>query len=179
MPTGFQFTNGRMPPGEDCIWIKFHSEVSRMELQSKTQAWAHECLTKDADANARFHVPAVYDFFETTINGLDYGIIVMEFAKGVTIDDTYGKILWSSSMSQEEKENKICLYKDRVIEAICLLYSLTPPADTAPGPYGGGIATNLVWGHEEPEAPREYESVQDLQDWINSENERVSPTRVQ
>ncbi|KAG8165472.1 hypothetical protein KVR01_004024 [Diaporthe batatas] len=179
MPTGFQCTKGHLPPGEDRIWIKFNLDVPRMRLQAKTQAWAHECIAKDENANARFHVPAVYDFFDTRINKLKYGLIVMEFAKGISVDDIESTILKSSDMSQEEKQNKICLYKDRIIEAVCLLYSLTPPEDAAPGPYGGGIATNLVWGREEPESPRKYGSVEDLQDWINSENERHNTNDIQ
>ncbi|POS69866.1 hypothetical protein DHEL01_v211741 [Diaporthe helianthi] len=179
MPTGFQFTNGHLPPGKGRVWIKFNFDVLRMQWQANTQAWAHERITKDENTHARFHVPRVYDFFETSINEFKYGLIVMEFADGVTVHDIETKIIRSSNMSQEEKQKKIGLCKDRVVEAVCLLYSLTPPEDAAPGPYGGGLATSLVWGREEPESPREYGSVQDLQNWINSENERVSPTELQ
>lgn len=177
MLKGFQFTNGHLPPGANRIWVKYSFDVPRMQWQANTQAWAHECITKDENANAKFHVPRVYDSFEARVNELDYGLIVMEFTKGVSIDNIERQIVKSSNMSEEEKQNKIGLYKDRVVEAICFLYSLTPPEDMAPGPYGGGCVTNFVWGKEEPESPRAYESVEDLQNWINLENERVSATK--
>lgn len=170
---GFQFTNGHLPAGADCVWIKYDFDVPRLQWQANTQAWAHGQIAKDDKANTRFHIPRVYDFFEARINELDYGLIVMEFAEGVTVRDIEFNIK-SSNMSQEEKQNKLCLFKDRVVEAICLLYSLTPPEDTAPGPYGGGLSTSLVWGREDSNSPREYESVKDLQNWINAENDRVS-----
>lgn len=175
---GFQFTNGHLPPGADCLWIKYDFDVPRMQWQANTQAWAHEQIAKDENANARFHVPRVYDCFEAAINELDYGLIVMEFAKGVSVSEIEFNITKSDNMSQEEKQNKLCMFKDRVVEAICLLYSFTPPEDAAPGPHGGGRITNLVWGREVSESPREYESVEDLQNWINAENDRVSQTKL-
>ncbi|KAI7786516.1 hypothetical protein LA080_003245 [Diaporthe eres] len=48
------------------------------------------------------------------------------------------------------------------------------PPDTAPGPHGGGHITNLVWGREDSESPRQCESVEYLQDWRNMENDRIS-----
>ncbi|KAL1856261.1 hypothetical protein Daus18300_010833 [Diaporthe australafricana] len=172
---GFQFTHGHLPPGVDCLWIKYDFHVPRLQWQANTQTWAHEQITKDENADARFHVPGVYDFFEAEIDGFDYGLIVMELAKGVLLSDVEYNIKKSSNMSRDEKQNKICLFKDSVVEAICLLYSLTPPEDTAPGPYGGGLVTNLVWGREDSNSPREYESVEDLQNWINAENDRTNP----
>ncbi|KAI7784469.1 hypothetical protein LA080_009968 [Diaporthe eres] len=124
MLKGFQFTTGHLPPGANRIWVKYSFDVPRMQWQANTQAWAHECITKDENANAKFHVPRIYDSFEARINELNYELIVMEFAK-------------------------------------------------APGPYGGGCVTNFVWGKEEPESPRAYESVEDLQNWINLENKRT------
>lgn len=175
---GFQFTNGHLPPGADCVWIKYDFDVPRLQRQANTQAWAHEQIAKDDNANARFHVPRVYDCFEAAINGLDYGLIVMEFAQGVSVSEIEFNITKSRNMSREEKKNKLCMFKNRVIEAICLLYSLTPPEDTAPGPHGGGLITNLVWGREDSESSREYESAEDLQNWINAENDRVSQTKL-
>ncbi|KAJ0109344.1 hypothetical protein J7T55_000269 [Diaporthe amygdali] len=146
---GFKLTNGHLPAGADCVWIKYDFDVPRLQWQANTQAWAYEQIAKDDNANARFHIPRVCDFFEARINGLDYGLIVMEFVEGVTVSDIEFNIT-SSNISQEEKQNKLC-------------------------PYGGGLITNLVWGREDSNSPQEYESVEDLQNWINAENDRTNP----
>lgn len=61
------------------------------------------------------------------------------------------------------------MFERRGVEPVCLLYSLTEPDDTAPGPYGDGRITNLVWDGEDSESPQEYESVEVLQNWIDAE----------
>lgn len=81
-----------------------------MRRLANTQAWAYAQIAKDENTNARFYVPRVYDFFEVEMAKADYGLIVMEYVKGVSASDIEHNINMASNMSQEEKQNKLRLY---------------------------------------------------------------------
>lgn len=57
----------------------------------------------------------------------------------------------------------------RIVSALLSFVTLRPPTDMAPapGPLYGGRMSYLVWDFEDPVAPNDYHSVQELQDDIN------------
>lgn len=64
-------------------------------------------------------------------------------------------------------------FKDRIADALCFLLPLKPLPETAPGPVNGGRIQNFVFGRDDFLAPRDFDTLEELEGWINEENEKV------
>ncbi|KAI0966037.1 hypothetical protein F4678DRAFT_451139 [Xylaria arbuscula] len=136
----------------------------------ETQQYVHaEWMKADEETKARLLVPEVFDYIEGEIDNHLYGFIVMEYLPGTSIRELLGPL---RQARVPESDESITSLKDRVIEAVCFLLSLTPPPETPPGPVGGGRMKNRAFGTDELEAPRQFESSEDLQTYINDEIEQ-------
>lgn len=99
-------------------------------------------------------------------------MIVIEFVPGVQVSHTVKELKQFEDITAEEEENKIALFKDRVVDAICFSLSLQPPRETSPGPVGGGLIAHFIFGRDDPDAPREFDDLEDLQNYVDEENKK-------
>lgn len=170
---GFRFVPGDSPDGAS-VWVKYgySNNTWGLRCEAETQAYVHGEIAKlDEETRRRIYVPRVFSFIEAEFDGFTYGMIVMEYVAGVPVS----RIVKALERSDDEagKEEKVSLFKGRVIDAICFLLSLQPSPETTPGPVGGGRILNFIFGRDNPEAPREFDDVEDLQTYINEENKKV------
>ena len=157
------------------VWIKYGYDTERLRCEANNQAFVHgELESCEEKTRKEFRVPRVFDFFEAEIDGLPYGMIVMEFVEGVPISKLTAQLRQADGLA--DKEKKIAVLKQRVADAICFLLSLQAPPDVVPGPVGGGRIVHFIFGRDEPEAPREFEDLEELQAYINTENKKVRDT---
>ncbi|KAI1174321.1 hypothetical protein F4777DRAFT_554640 [Nemania sp. FL0916] len=157
------------------VWVKFADSPESLLGEMNTQRHVHaELMDADEDTRARFHVPEPYDFFEADIDGWPHGMLVMEYLPGTSIRELIMPLRWSGV---EAADDRITSLKDRVIDAVCFLLSVRAPPDTitAPGPVGGGHILNRVFGMDDPLAPQEFDSLEELQTYINEGNEKEDP----
>ncbi|KAI1300825.1 hypothetical protein F5Y03DRAFT_363697 [Xylaria venustula] len=157
------------------VWVKYTSQPEFLFTEMKTQQYVHaEWMKADEETKARLLVPEVFDYFEDELdNGpwgsLTYGFIVMEYLPGISIRNLIRPLRRDRV---PESDERITSLKDRVVEAVCFLLSLSPPPETAPGPVGGGRMKCRAFGTDDLEAPRQFESSEDLQTYINDEIEQ-------
>lgn len=92
-----------------CKAYRTQSCAAKVQWQATPQSWAYDQVAKDDTADARLHVSHVCTFFETAINELDYDMIVMEFAKGVSVTNIEFNIRSPSTMSQGGRARTVYL----------------------------------------------------------------------
>ncbi|KAK7733967.1 hypothetical protein SLS53_007961 [Cytospora paraplurivora] len=170
---GFRFVPKVLPPGIDCLWVKYKDEGPTLEAEACTQHYVYGELTKrDEPGRKGLHVPKVFDYAEIRINDFTYSFIIMEFIKGTPVSHITSDIEVSGDIDSQTKEGRIHLFEDRVVDALCFLLSLEPPSDARPGPVGGGRIQSFVFGRENSYAPRAFDTLGDLEEWVNEENEK-------
>lgn len=171
---GFRFVPKVLPPGVDCLWVKYKDEGPTLEAEACTQEYVYGELSKwDEPARKGLHVPKVFDYAEIRIDDFTYSFIIMEFVTGTPISHITSAIEVSGDIDSLAKEDRIHLFEDRVVDALCFLLSLEPPSDAGPGPVGGGRIQSFVFGRENSYAPRAFDTLGDLEAWVNEENEKV------
>lgn len=171
---GFPFTPKVLPPGVTRLWVKSHAGGPTLRGEAYTQDYVHNEISKRGPPTSEhFYVPKVFDYAEFWIGDMIYSCIVMEFVTGTPISSIMKPTLWSREMSEEAKSEIVNPFKDRVAQALCFFLSLEPLPDTAPGPVNGGRIQNFVFGRDNSDAPQDFDTLEQLQDWINEENEKV------
>ncbi|KAG8165514.1 hypothetical protein KVR01_004066 [Diaporthe batatas] len=97
----------------------------------------------------------------------------MEFATGTPLSTIMRPTLRSKDLSESAKNEVLRPYKDKVARFLSFLLSLEPPPDTAPAPVNGGRIQNFVFGRDNHDAPCIFDTLEQLQDWVNRENEKM------
>lgn len=176
---GFPFTPKDLPPGVTRLWVKSHAGEPTLRGEADTQDYVHNEITKRGPPTSEhFYVPEVYRYEEFWIGDMIYSCILMEFVTGTPISSIMKPTLWSREISEEAKSEIVRPFKDRVAQALCFLLSFDPLPDTAPAPVNGGRIQNFVFGRDDPDAPHDFDTLKQLQDWINEENEKVRLKRA-
>jgi hypothetical protein len=151
--TGFPFLQGDQP----VAWIKYSRDRYRLEREAATQNYVYRTLMQQPDLSELICVPQIYRIIQG--DDIPYVLIVMEYVHGRTVRQ------WLE-ISEESKQ----LLWGRVLDALVVFLAFQLPEPIPPpGPVGGGRITHLVFGeYAEPEdAPRDFDSVEDLQIYIN------------
>ncbi|KAL1865050.1 hypothetical protein Daus18300_007397 [Diaporthe australafricana] len=170
---GFPFNPKVLPPGVTGLWVKPQCAWPSLRGEADTHVYIHDQLSKtESPTRDGLYVAKVFEYVELDLDDWSYTFIVMEFVTGTPISSIMKPTLWSREMSDSEKEVKVRPFKDRVVHALCFLLSLEPLPDTAPGPVNGGHIQNFVFGRDDSWAESIFDSVEELQDWINEENEK-------
>ncbi|KAI1260645.1 hypothetical protein F5Y18DRAFT_441659 [Xylariaceae sp. FL1019] len=155
------------------IWVKYKYNPVLLRCEANTQRYVHQELAKaDEETKARFRVPEVYHFFEAEFDGTEYGLILMEYLPGLSVRELLFPFLSREVASSDER---IPLYKGKAVDAICFILSLRAPPDAAPGPVGGGLIWHRAFGVDDPYPEFVFESLEDLQDYINEAREQDEP----
>lgn len=172
---GFPFTPKVPPPGVESLWVKFRYGVPTLEGEFETGDYAYYELAKRDEATRKsLRIPYIYKYVEIYLNDEHYSLIIMERVIGTPLDDVIRPTQrLYLDLDEDEMEEKLQPFKDRVVDALCFLLSIEPPPDAVPGPVGGGYMRSFVFGPEDSCAPRPFDSLQDFQDWVNTENEKV------
>lgn len=171
---GFSFTPKVLPHGVTRLWVKPHVVEPTLRAEADTQDYAHTQITKRGPPTGEgLYAPKVFDYAEFEIEGMDYSCIVMEFVTGTPISSIMKPTLWSTDMSESAKAEIVRPFKDRVADALCFLLSLEPLPDTAPAPVNGGRIKNFVFGRDNSDGPCDFDTLEQLQEWIDQENEKV------
>jgi hypothetical protein len=123
-------------------------------------------------------VPKVFDYADFEIEGIIHSCIVMEFVTGTPVSSIMKPTLWSRDMSESAKNEIVRPFKDRVAHALCFLLRLEPLPDTAPAPVNGGRPKNYVFGRDNCDGPCDFDTLEQLQEWIDQENEKVRSKRA-
>lgn len=176
---GFLFTPKILPPGVTRLWVKSRAEGPTLRGEADTQHYVHTELNKRGPPTSEhFYVPKVFDYAEYWIGEMIYSCIVMEFVTGSPISSIMKPTLWSREMSEEAKSEIVRPFKDRVAQALCFFLGLEPLPDTAPAPVNGGRIQNFVFGRDNCDGPYDFDTLEQLQDWFNEENQKVSLIRA-
>jgi hypothetical protein len=172
-PLGSGFYQSGFPllqNGEPVAWIKTGDDSVADE--AATQKHVYESFMQEPSLSNGVRVPKIYRVI--LCDDYPWTIIVMEYVSGRTVQQ------WLEISNKMED-----LLFSRILEAMKVLLSLPPPQrNTPPGPAGGGRIDHLVFGSlycEIGSAPRDFDSVQDLQNHMNqivvsSENDTLWPT---
>ncbi|ROW04835.1 hypothetical protein VMCG_04801 [Cytospora schulzeri] len=170
---GFRFTPKVLPPGVECLWVKYRDGEPTLQTEAFTQDYVHSELAKlDRPVKGGLYIPKVFGYAEIEMEGCNCSFIIMEFVTGTPISRITRDIRRSKDSDDQEKEDRMRPFKDRVVDALCFLLSLEPPVDAAPGPVNGGHIQSFVFGRDESYAPRVFNSLEDLHEWVNHENEK-------
>ncbi|MCJ1399198.1 hypothetical protein MMC11_002400 [Xylographa trunciseda] len=124
--------------------IKYGYGVTAAE--AATQAYVHSHVDISI-----FRVPKVYRFFEEESDLGSIGYLVMEFIEGTTLDDL--DIHIKSGLST------------RIASYLRHLWQIPIPANTPPGPIGGGEPRGHIWSDEG--ACTVFETILDMDNWLN------------
>lgn len=174
---GFRFVDPDSPD-DTCYWVKFAPHSRLLRGEADTQAYVRAELAKmDHKTRQMIHVPEVFGFIEAEIDGLSYGMIVMEYVTTVPISrivrDLRPAERVGDSLIATGNEEKVAAFKARAVEFICILLSICPPPDTSPGPVGGGRINHFVFGEEYCEAPQDFLNLEELEAYINQSSDEV------
>jgi len=169
--SGWENTGFPIPEdGPPVAWVKYGNNTQNLIEEATTQEYIYDTLRKRPDLSKIIRVPQVYrvivqqhdDDDDKPINyRLPWVLIVMEYVPGQTVEK---RLQGATSASQ-----RYVLW-DRVVRALGALLTLEPPEPTPPpGPVDGGRIEHLIFGDyfEYEYAPEDYDSVEELQDYIN------------
>lgn len=171
---GFPFTPKICPPGVSRLWVKVHAGGPTLRGECDTQEYVHNEITKrDWPTGHEVYVPKVYAYAEFDMEEFPHSCILMEFVTGTPLSTIMESTLWSRDLSEPAKKEVLRPYKDRVAHFLSFLLSLEPPPDAAPAPVNGGRMKNFVFGRDDSDGPCIFETLEQLQDWVNQENEKV------
>lgn len=171
---GFPFTPKVLPPGVTRLWVKSHAGEPTLRAEADTQDYVRtEIIKQGPPTSEKIYVPKVFDYAEWEIDGIPYSAIVMEFVTGTPISSIMKPTLWSRDISESAKDEIFRPFKDRVVQALCFFLSLEPAADTAPAPVNGGRIKHFVFGRDDSDGPFDFDTLEQLQEWINEESEQV------
>jgi hypothetical protein len=109
--------------------------------------------------SAILYVPRVFRFFEAFFSGSHYGLIVMEFIRGTTLDSL--SVLENPDLAK------------RTRNAIEHLATIPIPIGQGPGPVGGGPAQGYLWSDEGTDCT--FFTIADMENWMNT---RLSVVKV-
>lgn len=139
------------PNGSPIAYIKYGGTVTMGEM--RTQQHVHNEFERMEKEQSGFSVkaPQIYHAFQDALRTY----IFMEYIDGKTV----GARLRGSST---ETKNWIL---NQVANAINQLLTVRVPIHSRPGPVGGGLIQNHFF--KDNRAPKEYESIVDLQNYIN------------
>lgn len=176
---GFPFMPKALPPGVTRLWVKSHAGEPTLRGESDTQDYVRTEIIKQGPLTSKdMYVPKVFDYAEFEMEGIPYSAIIMEFIIGTPISSIMNSTLWSRDITESEKNEIVRPFKDRVVQALCFFLSLEPAADTAPAPVNGGRIKNYVFGRDDCEGPFDFDTLEQLQEWINEESEKVRTKRA-
>lgn len=176
---GFPFTPKVLPPGATRLWVKPHIGGPTLRGEADTQDYVHTEITKRGPPTSEgLYAPKVFDYAEFEIEGMIHSCIVMEFVTGTPISSIMKPTLWSRDMSESAKNEIVRPFKHRVADALCFFLSLEPPPGAAPAPVNGGRIKNFIFGRDDFDGPFDFDTLEQLQEWVNQENEKVRPRRA-
>lgn len=167
-----------LPPGVTRLWVKSHAGEPTLRGEADTQDYVHaEIFKRGPVISEHIYVPKVFGYVEFEIEGFPYSAIVMEFVTGTPISNIMKPTLWSRDISESAKNETVRPFKDRVVQALCFFLSLEPAPDTAPAPVNGGRIKNYVFGRDDCNGPFDFDTLEQLQEWVNVESEKVRMRR--
>ncbi|KAI3393163.1 hypothetical protein diail_4688 [Diaporthe ilicicola] len=168
---GLPFNPEILPAGATGLWVKHHH--GGLDLRGKpTRKTTY--TTSCPNRNAQLNMVCTFRSIRLCgIPGLPYSCVVMEFVTGTPTSSIMKPTLWPREISESDKEETIRPFKERAVDALCFPLSLEPHPDTAPGPVNGGRMKNFVFGWDDSDAPCDVDTLEELQEWINEENEKV------
>lgn len=138
------------PSNGPIAYIKYGYTVTVGEMQTQRYVYnAFRQMTNGSGSSVK--VPEIYHAFECE----DQTYIVMEYVHGKTVG------AWLRDSSGETRD---WVY-DQVAKAINQLLRVPVPSGSRPGPVGGGCIQHYFF--RDKVAPKEYNSVSDLQNHIN------------
>ncbi|KAF2241896.1 hypothetical protein BU26DRAFT_385176, partial [Trematosphaeria pertusa] len=139
----------------DGLVAKYGTGVRREEANNQTFAYYN------VDESI-LRVPRVFRFFEDTSQGSRVGYLIMEYIAGRRLDSI-----------DLDCNPQVML---DVAKAVLHLTTLPVPRNQPPGPVGGGVAYGYLWSDEGAQAP--FDSVEDMQEWMNKRLAVVSRERL-
>lgn len=180
---GFPFTPKVLPPGVTGLWVKSHEGGPTLRGEADTQDYIHtEIIKQGPPTSENIYVPKVFYYAEWEIEEGPYNVphsaIVMEFVTGTPLSSIMKPTLYSRDISDSAKDEIYRPFKDRVAQALCFFLSLEPTADTAPAPVNGGRLKNYVFGRDDCDGPFDFDTLEQLEEWINEESDKVRTKRA-
>jgi hypothetical protein len=137
--------------GSPIAYIKYGGTVTMGEMRTQQHVYNEFERMKKEQSGSGVKAPEIYHAFQDELKTY----IVMEHIDGETV----GARLRGSSA-----ETKNWIF-NQVAKAINQLLAVRVPIHSHPGPVGGGLIQNHFFRGNR--APKEYESIFDLQDHIN------------
>ena len=151
--SGFPF----LQDGQPVAWVKYGTQSIMLD-EANTQEYVYELLNQQPELLESIRVPQIY----RVIQGDPYPtLIVMEYIHGRTVRQ------WLEGETSEDRQH---LLWDRVLHTLSTFLAFQPPEPLpSPGPIGGGLIAHALFGEylETGDAPRLFDSVQDLQTHVN------------
>lgn len=129
------------PPGHsNGVWVKYACSGEQLRCEASTQAFVHTQLAKSDEKTRRsIYVPEVFDFVQGEIEGIPYGIIVMEYVTGVPVSHIVRCIKRLEDEEPVVIAEKVEASEERVADVICFLLASRPSSpETAPASWAGG-----------------------------------------
>ena len=102
------------------------------------------------------------EFFRARMEDLPWGFIVMDYVKGTRLHDM--------AMARQDPKFQDIL-ASRIAKLLVAMSMLKAPQGAKPGRIDGRRMSSIVWGRYEFEAPRCFETVSELQEYINEQIE--------
>jgi len=165
------------PPDAPTLWVKFDVDVSSMVSESEMQTYVYHHLPPQENCC----IPKVHrvyqlpdktngDFSGARLEDAPWGLIVMDYVKGTRLHDI--------TMAKQDPCFQEIL-ASRIAKILVALSTVKAPQGSKPGPMGGQTMSCLVWGRYEFEAPGSFDTLGDLQGYINEQiKESRDPARV-
>ena len=100
------------------------------------------------------------DFSGARLEDAPWGLIVMDYVKGTRLHDI--------TMAKQDPCFQEIL-ASRIAKILVALSTVKAPQGSKPGPMGGQTMSCLVWGRYEFEAPGSFDTLGDLQGYINEQ----------
>jgi len=138
--------------------VKWGGVPHILEGEAATQAYVYEMLHENPALLEFIRVPEVYRIIQ--IDEFPRVLVVMEYVHGRTVRRCL------EGETTDESRDRLW---SQILCALNTLLSFQPPPNTAPGPAGGGGISHMIFGEycEHETAPRDFNSVQDLENFIN------------
>lgn len=102
------------------------------------------------------------DYFEARDEDFPWALMVMDYVKGVRLFDL--------ATNKQDRSFQV-IVASRIATTLVAMSSLRPPYGTKPGPGDGDLMTCPVWGRDDFDAPKAFDTVDELEKYINEQAE--------
>ncbi|VUC28126.1 unnamed protein product [Clonostachys rosea] len=178
------------PPEKPKVWVKYDNSFRNIRREADIQTLVHEHL-KNVHAVRIPKVLAVHyvlakidDSSSPAALGRPAAMNVMEYVPGTKIGDALKRAIAIDKASVVDGVAQTRLedeFNSRIGDAIVAMALVSPAVDQKPAPPCGGRTMHEVWGDSdtsESQAPREFMSVQDLENEVNKVVQKVLPSET-